>query len=62
MLLHDREETDNDLGRRSDEDLSLSSLLCVADVVEAVGLGAPSAQMPKMGENERTRTETRMLA
>lgn len=38
VLLHDRQESDDDLGRRSDEDLSLSSLFSVADVVETIGL------------------------
>lgn len=33
MLLHDGEDLDNDLGGRSDEDLSLSSSLGVDDVV-----------------------------
>lgn len=36
MLLHDLEELDDNLGRRSDQDLSLSSLLGIDDVVEAV--------------------------
>lgn len=33
MLLHDRKDLDDDLGRRSDQDLSLSSSLSVDDVV-----------------------------
>ena len=33
MLLHDRQELDNDLRRRTDENLSLSTLLSVVDVV-----------------------------
>jgi len=33
VLLHDGQDLDNDLGRRSDEDLSLSSSLGVDDVV-----------------------------
>lgn len=36
VLLHDFEELDDDLGRRSDEDLSLSSLLGIDDVVKTV--------------------------
>lgn len=37
MLLHDGEEADDDLGGRADEDLTLSTLLSVDNVVEAVG-------------------------
>lgn len=37
MLLHDSQEADDDLGGRSDEDLTLSTLLGVDDVVKAVG-------------------------
>lgn len=37
MLLHDREETDDDLGARADEDLTLATLLGVGNVVETVG-------------------------
>jgi hypothetical protein len=33
VLLHDREDLDDDLGRGSDKDLSLSSSLSVDDVV-----------------------------
>lgn len=36
VLLHDRKNLDNDLGGRSDEDLSLSSSLGVDDVVKGV--------------------------
>jgi hypothetical protein len=36
VLLHDAEELDNDLGGRSDEDLSLSRLLSVVDGVERI--------------------------
>ena len=36
MLLHDAEELDNDLGGRSDENLSLSRLLGVVDGVERI--------------------------
>lgn len=36
MLLHDTEELDDDLGTRSDHDLSLSSLLSIVDRLEAV--------------------------
>lgn len=36
MLLHDREELDNDLGARADHHLALSLLLGVVDGVEAV--------------------------
>lgn len=38
MLLHDSKESNDDLGRGSDENLTLSTLLSVVDVVEAVGL------------------------
>jgi len=34
--LHDSQELDNDLGGRSDEDLSLASLLGIVDGVQAV--------------------------
>lgn len=36
MLLHNMEELDDDLGRGSDEDLSLPGLLGVVDGVEAI--------------------------
>lgn len=36
MLLHDLEELDDDLGGRSDQDLSLTSLLGVGDGLESV--------------------------
>jgi hypothetical protein len=36
VLLHDGQELDNDLGGRSDEDLSLASLLGIVDGVQAV--------------------------
>ena len=36
MLLHDTQELDDDLGARSDEDLTLSSLLGVVERVESV--------------------------
>lgn len=43
MLLHDREELDNDLGAGPDQDLALSRLLGVVDgvkrIVEDGGLG-----------------------
>lgn len=36
MLLHNSKESNDDLGRRSDKDLSLSSLLSVVDVVKTI--------------------------
>lgn len=36
VLLHDTEELDDDLGGRSDEDLSLSGLLGVVDGIERI--------------------------
>ena len=36
MALHDAKELDNDLGRRSNEDLALSSALGIDDVVKTV--------------------------
>lgn len=36
VALHDLEELDNDLGRRSDQDLALASLLGVVDGVERI--------------------------
>lgn len=36
MLLHNRQDLDDDLGGRSDQDLSLSSSFGVDDVVQAV--------------------------
>jgi hypothetical protein len=36
MLLHHTKELDNNLGARSDEDLALSSLLCIVDGVERI--------------------------
>jgi hypothetical protein len=36
MLLHHTKELDNNLGARSDEDLPLSSLLCIVDGVEGI--------------------------
>jgi len=36
VLLHNAEELDDDLGRRSDQDLSLSGLLSVVDGIERI--------------------------
>lgn len=36
VSLHDSEELDNDLGRRSDQDLALASLLGVVDGVKRI--------------------------
>lgn len=36
MLLHDRQELDDDLGARSDQDLTLASLFGVVDALESV--------------------------
>jgi hypothetical protein len=36
VLLHDAEELDDDLGGRSDQDLSLSGLLGVVDSIERI--------------------------
>ena len=36
MLLHDAQELDDDLRRRSDEDLSLSGLFGIIDGVERI--------------------------
>jgi hypothetical protein len=36
VLLHDLEELNDDLGARSDEDLSLSGLLGVVDVLQSI--------------------------
>ena len=36
MLLHDTQELDDDLGARSDEDLSLAGLLGVVERVERI--------------------------
>jgi len=36
VLLHDTEELDDDLGGRSDQDLSLSGLLSVVDGIERI--------------------------
>lgn len=36
MLLHDREEFDDDLGRGSNQDLTLSRLLGVVDGIERI--------------------------
>lgn len=36
MLLHDLEELDNDLGRRTDEDLALAGLLGVVHALESI--------------------------
>lgn len=36
VTLHDREELDDDLGARSDQDLALAGLLGVVDVVEGI--------------------------
>lgn len=38
VLLHDAQELDNNLGRWSDHDLSLSSLLGIVDSVQAIVL------------------------
>ena len=36
MLLHDREELDDDLGGRTDQDLTLAALLGVVDGVKGI--------------------------
>lgn len=36
VLLHDLEELDDDLGRRTDHDLALAGLLGVVDAVEGI--------------------------
>ncbi len=36
MLLHDRQELDDDLGAWSDQDLTLASLLGIVDALESV--------------------------
>lgn len=36
MLLHDLEELDNDLGGRTDQDLTLARLLGVVDALESI--------------------------
>ena len=36
MLLHDRQELDNDLGRRTDKDLALAGLLGIVHGIEGV--------------------------
>ena len=36
MLLHDRKELDDDLGRRTDQDLTLAALLGVVDGVKGI--------------------------
>ena len=36
VLLHDLEELDNDLGSRADDDLTLTAVLSVGDVLEGV--------------------------
>lgn len=36
VLLHDLQELDNDLGRRSDQDLTLAGLLGVVDALESI--------------------------
>jgi hypothetical protein len=36
MLLHDTQELDNDLGGRTNEDLSLATAFGVVDVVQAI--------------------------
>jgi len=36
VLLHDAEELDDDLGRRMDENLTLSGLLGIVDAVERI--------------------------
>ena len=36
VLLHDRQELDNDLGGRTDHDLTLTTAFSVVDAVQAV--------------------------
>lgn len=36
VLLHDTEELDDDLRRRTDQDLALSGLFCVVDGLERI--------------------------
>jgi len=65
VLLHHREDTDDDLGARANEHLALATLLSVDNVVEAVGLrggrDVSSATVQRaVGREARTRTETRM--
>lgn len=44
VLLHDRKETDDDLGARADEDLTLATLLGVDNVVKTVGKNCKNGQ------------------
>lgn len=67
MLLHDGKESDDNLGGRTDKHLTLSTLLSVVDVVEAIGLGKFTLSHQHLyladdgWENRKlTRTETRM--
>ncbi|KAH3658684.1 hypothetical protein OGATHE_006408 [Ogataea polymorpha] len=48
MLLHNLEELDDDFRRRSDKNLSLSSLFSVVDGVESVGQNGGSSHSLKV--------------
>lgn len=67
MLLHNGKESDDDLRGRTNENLTLSTLLGVVDVVEAIGLFGRTARISffrmthcMQQGNGLTRTETRM--
>lgn len=53
MLLHDGQELDDDLGRRTDEDLSLSTLFGVVDVVKTIVQDGNSDHFRKSKGNRR---------
>ena len=52
VLLHDREELDNDLGRGSDKDLALALALGVDNAVEGVVLQAKGGELGQSRETE----------
>ena len=54
MLLHDRQELDDDLGRRSDQDLSLAGLLSVVDSVQGVSQNRGSSHCRLVPQSYKT--------
>lgn len=60
MALHDLEELDNDLGARSDQDLTLAGLLGIVDGVEGVVENGSADHLGGIDEKEILKSELEM--
>lgn len=65
MLLHDLQELDDNLGRRSNQDLSLTGLFSVVDSVQGVsqnrGSSHNSEQLVKRAQSNKTESSMSVL-